>query len=275
MQFQVHDLNGTLHMCHTSCDLLDAGPLETYLATVVEWMDRNPYDVVTILMGNSDVLPPRRFAAPVVNSGLINYAYTAPTVPMPLEDWPTLGEMILTNQRAVIMLDYEADQQELPWLLDEFSQLFETPFSPTDRDFPCTAQRPPDRPRDIREDRMYMANHNLNVQVALAGISLDVPAYTILNETNAVSGYGSAGHMAHNCTTNWNRPPNFILVDFYNLGNFNGSVFQVAATANNVTYNRDSCCGTDQRDFNNAAASQRGGSMMAAIVVVGVAILIV
>lgn len=40
----------------------------------------------------------------------------------------------------------------------------------------------------------------------------------------------------------WSRPPNFLLVDYYNFGNFPGSVFAVAAAANNVTYNR-SCCG--------------------------------
>jgi len=40
----------------------------------------------------------------------------------------------------------------------------------------------------------------------------------------------------------WNRPPNFLLVDYYNYGNFNGSVFEVAADMNNVTYNRK-CCG--------------------------------
>lgn len=28
------------------------------------------------------------------------------------------------------------------------------------------------------------------------------------------------------------------------MGNFNGSVFQVAARANNVTYDRADCCGT-------------------------------
>lgn len=249
LQFQVHDLNGTLHMCHTTCDLLDAGPLVDYLTTVVEWMQDNPYDVLTILMGNSDVLPPQRFVDPIRNSGLLNYVYTTPTVPMPLEDWPTLGEMLLTNQRAVVMLDYEADQEQIPWLLDEFSQMWETPFSPTDRDFPCTAQRPPDRPRDVRQDRMYMANHNLNVEIALAGISLDIPAYTILNETNAISGYGSVGAASGNCTEDWDRPPNFLLVDYYNLGNFNGSVFQVAADANNVTYDRNKCCGKGQRDF--------------------------
>lgn len=33
-----------------------------------------------------------------------------------------------------------------------------------------------------------------------------------------------------------------LLVDYYNYGNFNGSVFEVAAEMNNVTYN-GKCCG--------------------------------
>jgi hypothetical protein len=41
----------------------------------------------------------------------------------------------------------------------------------------------------------------------------------------------------------WDRPPNFLLVDYYNSGSpINGSVFEVAARANNVTYDRE-CCG--------------------------------
>lgn len=38
----------------------------------------------------------------------------------------------------------------------------------------------------------------------------------------------------------WPRPPKFLMVDDYNVGN--GSVFEVAAQQNNVTYTR-SCCG--------------------------------
>ena len=40
----------------------------------------------------------------------------------------------------------------------------------------------------------------------------------------------------------WPRPPNFLLVDYYNDGSYPGSVFEVAAQHNNVTYNRP-CCG--------------------------------
>lgn len=248
-------MNDTIYLCHTSCDLLNAGTLEAYLTLVTLWIERNTYDVITILMGNSDFIAPQNYTIPFTTSGLIKYVYTTPEIPMPLEAWPTLGEMIIRNQRVVVMLDYQANETAIPWLLDEFSQAWETPFSPTERSFPCTAQRPPNRPKSVREDRMYIANHNLNVEIDLLGISLDVPAYSLLKETNAVTGYGSLGWAVDNCTSNWNRPPNYLLVDYYNEGNFNGSVFQVAATANNVTYDRVSCCG------NNGATSASAKSM--------------
>jgi len=267
LQFQVHKPNDTspLLLCHSTCDLLNAGPLVDYLTTVREWVDQNPYDVVTILMGNSDVLTPQNFTDPISSSGLQDYVYTPPTVPMSIDQWPTLAEMILTRKRVVIMLDYEADQTAIPWLLDEFANMWETPFSPTDRDFPCTQDRPPHLGRETSLDRMYMANHNLNVDIQIAGLNIDIPASTELNETNAVTGYGSAGNMSESCQAMWDgRPPNFILVDFYNIGSFNGSVFQVAADANGVNYNRDSCCGTERRRSGNAAPAIRISSMAVA-----------
>ena len=43
-------------------------------------------------------------------------------------------------------------------------------------------------------------------------------------------------------TEAWPRPPNFLLVDYYNQGSYPGSVFEVAAQLNNVTYH-GACCG--------------------------------
>ena len=40
----------------------------------------------------------------------------------------------------------------------------------------------------------------------------------------------------------WPTSPNFLLVDYYNEGSSPGSVFEVAAQHNNVTYTR-ACCG--------------------------------
>ncbi|KAL9108803.1 MAG: hypothetical protein Q9227_006460 [Pyrenula ochraceoflavens] len=252
LQFQTHSVNGTMYLCHTSCDILNAGTLESYLSAVTAWLRVNRFDVVTILMGNDDVVAPGNYTNPVVSSGLIDFVYTPPTVPMPINKWPTLEKMIISNTRAVVMLDYQANQTAIPWLLDEFAQMFETPFSPTDRSFPCTAQRPPAdwAGAKPRSERMYMANHNLNVNVSIGSFSLLTPAFPLLNVTNSdLDVYGSLERTRQNCTGEWNRPPNFLLVDYYNIGNFNGSVFQVAANANNVTYDRDSCCGTNGRSF--------------------------
>ena len=264
LQFQVHKPNASspLLLCHTSCDLLNAGLLVDYLTEVREWLDQNPYDVLTILMGNYGYYGAGNFSDPVVNSGIERYLYVPPTIPMGLDQWPTLGEMIITQKRVVMMLDYDTNMTAMPWLLDEFSFMWETPFSPTERDFPCDVQRPPNQDRNISADRLYMANHNLNVAFSFMGLSLDIPAFTLLNETNAVTGFGSAGLASQNCTATWNRPPNFLLVDFYNLGSFNGSVFQVAADANGVSYDTDSCCGNGQRVLNAAPAMNLRLSLM-------------
>jgi hypothetical protein len=249
LQFQTHwdETQQTIYLCHSSCDILNAGTLQSYLERVTSWLQRHPYDIITILMGNQDVISPDKYINPVTASGLINYVYTPPKIPMTVDDWPTLQEMIFANTRAVIMLDYEAKQQQIPWLLDEFGQMFETPFSPTNRDFPCVADRPPaDWAGALpRENRMYMTNHNLNVDISFAGISLLVPNTLILAETNAAADeYGSLKRSSLDCTGMWGRPPNFLLVDYYNVGDFNGSVFHVAADANGVGYDRASCCGT-------------------------------
>jgi hypothetical protein len=42
------------HFCHTSCDILDAGPITDWLTTVKDWVADHPYDVVTILLGNGN-----------------------------------------------------------------------------------------------------------------------------------------------------------------------------------------------------------------------------
>lgn len=262
LQFQTHLVNDTMYLCHSSCDLLNMGPLEDYLVTVTEWIKTHPYDVVTILMGNSDYVSPKYFTKPVENSGLKDLVYTPPKIPMALDDWPSMSNIILSGKRAVMFLDYQANQTADPWLMDEFSQVWETPFSPTDREFPCTAQRPPDLAPQDADNRLYIANHNLNLEFNFGSLNLLIPNTALLNETNAVSGYGSLGRMADNCTTNWNRPPNFLLVDYYNYGNFNGSVFEVAAKMNNVTYNGQ-CCGTT-----SAASNLAGLNMMTMLLVI-------
>ena len=210
---------------------------------------------------------------------MLDYLYIPLTQPMDIEGWPTLAEMIISNKRVVAMLAYDADQQkvrrmpsccaifdclgaraitnaksiiQIPWLLDIWSYQWQTPFSPTDPSFPCTVQRPPGQARDVSQKRLYLANHNLNVAIGLSyGSSGDilVPDVVQLNSTNANDTvYGSAQLAVEHCTEDWGRPPNFLLVDYYNRGNFNGSTLAVAAKANNVSYDVNSCCDSSSVD---------------------------
>jgi len=240
LQAQAHLVNNTLYLCHTSCDVLNAGTLEAYLTTVNTWVTSHPYDVVTILIGNGDYSDVGNYTAPIENSGIITWVYEPPYIPMVLDDWPTLASMILTGKRVVIFMDYQANQTQVPYILDEFSQMWETPFDPTNQSFPCDVSRPPGLSDADAKNRLYMTNHNYNTDLTLLGTSLLVPATTLLNVTNNVTGYGSLGVGAETCYDDWGRAPNRLNVDYYNVGN--GTVFEVAAKWNNVTYNRP-CCG--------------------------------
>lgn len=261
MSFETQKPNDTsgVRLCHTSCNLLDVGTLDAYLTTVREWLDAHPYEVISIQMGNnngqSTRIPVSDYVASFENAGIMKYVYTPSARAMNLTDWPTLGEMILRNQRVVVTMNAGTDQNQAPWLLDETNYQWATPFSPTDPSFPCTQQQPAGQAEEVSRNRMYLMNHNLNIDITLGGVSILVPAYGLLDMVNAVSGNGSLGLNVQNCEKMWGRPPNWLLVDYYNFGNFNGSVFQVAATANNVTYNRGSCCGTNARSAGNLVAS--------------------
>jgi hypothetical protein len=249
VQGEVHWVNNTMYSCHTSCDLLNAGTYQSELETVVGWLKDNPYDVVTILIVNSDLTTVENFIPAIQNSGLSEYLYTPKYVPQHKDQWPTLGEMILNNERVVVFMDYNANQTAVPYILDEFTHMWETPFSPQDPAFPCTIQRPPGLNTTVaRENFMYLANHNLNTAVDISAIlgnggdeTILIPNTASINTTNGeYLTTGQLGAMAANCsgkrhisvfwdllrfdqqltnpTGEWNAPPNFLLVDYYNYG---------------------------------------------------------
>lgn len=250
LQFQTQrpDSSGPIRLCHTSCDILDAGTLEDYLATVKGWLDANPYEVIGIIMGNnngqSTRIPITDFITPFRDSGMLDYVWTPTTRYLNITQWPTLGELIIRNKRVIVTIDSGADEEQVPWILNQFDYMWETPFSPTDPTFPCTQSRPANQPIEVTRERMYIMNHNLNIEISISSVSILIPAYSLLDQVNAVSGNGSVGLSVQNCTATWDRPPNWIIVDYYNFGNFNGSVFQVAATANGVEYDAGHCCGS-------------------------------
>ena len=106
LQAQTHELSGTLYLCHTSCDELNAGPLTDYLTTIKTWMDANADQVITLLLTNGDRVDVSNFGTAMSSTGLDSYAYTPPNQ-LSISEWPTLQELIDGGDRLVMFLGQE------------------------------------------------------------------------------------------------------------------------------------------------------------------------
>ncbi|KAH9954417.1 PLC-like phosphodiesterase [Russula dissimulans] len=226
LQMQAHKpTNGNqseIHLCHTNCSFLDGGRLQDYLTKVKTFMDKNPNEVVSILIVNSDGFTPTQYDDVYKAVGLDALSYKPTSAA--ITTWPSLSSMIDSNQRLVSFLDTGADFNSVSYLIDEFSNVWETAFDVTDTTFNCTVNR------GNGNVPLYLINHFLDKIV----LGQPAPDPDQANITNAVSGTGALGVQVQTCAAEYGRNPNFMLVDFYEYGG--GSVFQVAATANGVTY---------------------------------------
>lgn len=107
LQAQTHvNPFGTLSLCHTSCYLLDAGSVASYLVTVKAWLDANPNEVLTLLLTNGDNVNADIFDTAFTTSGIKPYAFipASSPAPLPLTAWPTLQELITANTRLIFFL---------------------------------------------------------------------------------------------------------------------------------------------------------------------------
>lgn len=98
------------------------------MSTVKTWLDNNPDEVVTLLLVNSDGIAPSVWAQSYTDSGLSKYVYTPASVPIGYSEWPTLREMINAGTRVVSFLAQNADVSSVPYLIDEFTNIWETPY---------------------------------------------------------------------------------------------------------------------------------------------------
>ncbi|KAJ3546638.1 hypothetical protein NM688_g5493 [Phlebia brevispora] len=228
LQVQAHNNSGTINLCHTSCALYNGGTLQNYLSEVVSWMNANPNDVVSMLIVNSDNLPATQFASTFQAAGADKLAYSPSSASMPASSWPTLGTLIDAGTRLVAFMASGADFTSAPYIIDEFTNIWETAFDVTDTTFDCSVNRTASGADTSTQ--MFLINHFLDQDI----LGQPAPDVGQANVTNGVSGVGSLGQQVSTCVQDYGRNPNFLLVDFYEYGA--GSVFQVAATANGVTY---------------------------------------
>ncbi|KAL6710503.1 hypothetical protein ACN47E_008551 [Coniothyrium glycines] len=278
---QVHQKNdsGTTawHLCHTSCDLLDAGPLETWLREIKTWMDANPTDVVTVLIVNSDNASPATLGAQFSASGIDQYAYTPPSSTTIPQTWPTLSNLISNNTRLVTFVaSLSSPSPTHPYLLDQFAFQFENAYENTHpSNYSCVPSRPSavagDPAAALSSGRMFLMNHFL-YDDSLFGIQQPNASYA--HVTNAATGFGSLGARIRNCTAVYaGTPPAFVMVDFFNVGPAMDSVDAANGVLGATSGRRSvSTAAVTQGSAGTGVAGRKDGSMLAVVVAVLVAV---
>ncbi|KAG6365053.1 hypothetical protein INS49_006659 [Diaporthe citri] len=263
LSLQVHNSNGTLQLCHTTCALLDAGTLEDFLAKIKLWMDENTNEVVTLLIVNSDDEDVASFGKVFESSNISSYGYTPATVSAS-NTWPTLRTMIDDGTRLVTFIATVTYSTTYPYLLNEWDFVFETAYEVTSlAGLNCTIDRPSglsDASSAISSGYLPLMNHFVYQSITS---SIEVPNVEIIDTTNSpdTSSVGTLGQSAYKCNSEWGTAPVFALVDFYS----EGPAIETADNLNGITAEgrSDSSSATSDAASGIGSAGAKTGALVA------------
>lgn len=182
------------YMCHTLCEL-GATELEPELAALKDWMDAHPREVVTVFI--QDTVTPQDTAAVFEQAGLADMAY----VHEPGQPWPTLGEMIGSGKRLLVLMENEGGGAQIPYLHQGFDVVADTGYTYASvDDFDCAPNRGP------KDADLLMVNH------WLSGFT------TLVSSAEKVNQEEVLGPRVRKCRKQRGQIPNFVAVNWYDRG---------------------------------------------------------
>jgi hypothetical protein len=195
-----------LYLCHAECNL-GYQLLIDGLTEIRVWLDAHPAEVISfIIETDADTVNLEHWIRDAfVASGLEPYAH----VQTPGTPWPTLAEMIAANHRLVVLTDdasphtlCDADGMPCPWYQYLWSSLaFETHFSYSrPSDFSCVDNR------GAPGNDLFILNHFLTNNTGAPSYAQQVNHGFLLSSR------------ARECWSYQGRIPNFVTVDFYEIG---------------------------------------------------------
>lgn len=183
------------YLCHGLCEL-GATLLEPEMERVHDWMVAHPREVVTFIVQDEGVTP-EQTADVLDQAGLLPFVHTQQAG----QPWPTLGAMIDSGQRLVVLAENEGGGTAYPWLLQAFDWVQDTPYSFTSADqFTCDLYRgPADAP-------LLLVNHWLSNPLSR------------VTDSAAVNAEGLLEPRVEQCARERDHIPNFVAVNFYDVG---------------------------------------------------------
>lgn len=239
---QVHNPNNTRlgewHLCHSHCELYNAGRLSSWLSLIKTWLDGHPREVVTILLVNADGASAADLAGQFSAAGIEDYAYRPPSITQRPQAWPTLEALIAANTRLMVFIASlePASNTVAPYLMDEFTFIFENSYrNNAVTDFSCT----PDRPSGLGTGAQAIANGYLPLMNHFVyesnSLGIQQPNVNTLQSVNSQNnGTGNLGERSRTCAQEWGRNPTFVMVDFFNVGPAIASVDAMNGVSNPV-----------------------------------------
>jgi len=192
LMLDLYDDRGVVSLCHGACSL-GRMPLEVGLCDVARHLDADPGAVVTLILESyvsADAMEPA-FRA----TGLLDAVHTQAAG----EPWPTLGAMVAAGRRLVVLTDRDGGRR--PWLHNVWDYAQETPFSAAEAGQLSCA---PNRGRSANS--LFIFNHFLTMLSGAPHLARQVNFNPFLLDR------------ARQCATTRGRLPNFVTVDFYEIG---------------------------------------------------------
>lgn len=195
-----------LQLCHGECALGSTPHLDA-LTTIVAFLEQHPREVITIIY--EDHAPVDDMVAELALAGADALTFTHEAG----QPWPTLGEMIEADTRLVVTA--ESGGPPPAWFHHVWDEAWDTPYGPQQlEDLSC------DLNRGSPDNDLFLVNHWVN----------DVLGLPSPEDAAVANAYDVLLGRAQECWRQWDHPPNFLVVDFYEQGD----LFAVVDALNGV-----------------------------------------
>jgi len=193
----VYELEGELVVYHTF-SFLGFQPFANYLNDIKTFLDDNPNEIITIIIECHTTA--QLIENDIQQTGLTNYLYHHNSN----LGWQSLQNMADNNQRLVIFSEEDNGTPEQTWYHYVWDYTVETHYSVNHPDdFNC------DDNRGEVDNDLYLFNHFVTTPLGVG----DSISAAIIND------YDFLYNRIEECQSINNRIPNFVTVDFHELGN--------------------------------------------------------
>ncbi len=193
----VYDVSGTPTVYH-GYSFLGSAHLLDYLNDIKTFLDANPNEIVTIIL--ECYTTANKIELVINQAGLNSYLYTHSLG----TNWPTLQTMIDNGTRLVVFSDEDDASENQAWYHYVWDHAVETHYTANNlNDFSC------DFNRGDPDNELFIFNHFVTNYILGTGV-----------ESQAVIVNSNPFFMnrIQQCVQENNKFPNFVTIDFYDIG---------------------------------------------------------